>query len=180
MNYYLEMVQDFVTKELKKESGAFLDDGEFCYACGLAYRQIICQHIRKAKQNQLRQDLLSLNSLPLLKANMLKLLELDEKTMQKVSRENVRLISLLHRYTPKKIEIDSVLQEVLVEGMDTKLVRNKYERQERYQKKVGSISKTYKLNQEVVEDFAKACKKKGVSLGSTLTELMQSFIDENL
>ena len=49
---------------------------------------------------------------------------------------------------------------------------------EKYQKKVGLVSKSYKLKKEVAEAFADACKKAGVSQAGKLTELMKSFIDE--
>ncbi len=49
---------------------------------------------------------------------------------------------------------------------------------EKYAKKVGLISKSYKLRQELVEAFARACAKKGVSAAGQLTVMMQAFIDE--
>lgn len=49
---------------------------------------------------------------------------------------------------------------------------------EKYQKKIGLISKSYKLKKEVVEAFAKACEQAGVSQAGKLTELMKGFINE--
>ncbi|WP_283681242.1 chemotaxis protein [Parablautia sp. Marseille-Q6255] len=49
---------------------------------------------------------------------------------------------------------------------------------EKYTKKVGIISKSYKLRKEVTEAFAEACEKKGVSAAGQLTVMMQAFIDE--
>lgn len=49
---------------------------------------------------------------------------------------------------------------------------------EKYAKKVGLISKSYKLRKEVAEAFASACEKKGVSAAGQLTVMMQAFIDE--
>lgn len=49
---------------------------------------------------------------------------------------------------------------------------------EKYQKKVGWMSKSYKLKREVVEAFAEACEKTGVSQAGKLTELMKGFIEE--
>lgn len=40
------------------------------------------------------------------------------------------------------------------------------------------MSKTYKLKREVVETFAEACEKTGVSQAGKLTELMKGFIEE--
>lgn len=56
--------------------------------------------------------------------------------------------------------------------------KNKYKPQERWQKKVGLISKSYKLNQEVVDAFASACNKKGTSQAKQLTLMMKEFIIE--
>lgn len=47
--------------------------------------------------------------------------------------------------------------------------------QDKWNAKAGYISKSYKLKREVVEEFAEACQKAGVSQAGKLTELMQSF-----
>lgn len=52
-------------------------------------------------------------------------------------------------------------------------------RVERYQKKVGYMSKTYKLKRDVVERFAAACDRAGASQASTMTQLMEQFIAEH-
>ncbi len=49
--------------------------------------------------------------------------------------------------------------------------------QDKWDAKAGVISKSYKLKREVVEQFAAACHKAGVSQASQLTLLMQGFID---
>lgn len=41
---------------------------------------------------------------------------------------------------------------------------------EKYARKVGLISKSYKLRREVVDEFAKACEKAGVSQAAKLTQ----------
>ena len=46
---------------------------------------------------------------------------------------------------------------------------------EKYGKKVGLMSKSYKLKREVVEEFASACEKAGVSQAAQLTKMMQEF-----
>lgn len=51
-------------------------------------------------------------------------------------------------------------------------------RVERYQKKAGYKSKTYKLKGDVAERFATACTKAGKSQAGKLTELMEAFIAE--
>lgn len=48
----------------------------------------------------------------------------------------------------------------------------------KYEKKAGWISKSYKLKKEVVEEYAKACEKAGVSTAGQLTKMMQQFIKE--
>lgn len=47
----------------------------------------------------------------------------------------------------------------------------------KYEAKVGLISKSYKLKREVIELFAEACKKAGVSQASQLTKMMTEFIE---
>jgi hypothetical protein len=46
---------------------------------------------------------------------------------------------------------------------------------EKYTKKVGLVSKSYKLRKEVVEEFARACELAGVSQSGQLTEMMVEF-----
>lgn len=49
---------------------------------------------------------------------------------------------------------------------------------EKYMKKVGWISKSYKLRKEVVEEFAKACEAAGVSQAGQIMAMMQEFVKE--
>ena len=49
----------------------------------------------------------------------------------------------------------------------------------KYAEKVGLISKSYKLKREVVEKFATACDKVGVSQAAQLTKMMNEFIEQN-
>lgn len=49
---------------------------------------------------------------------------------------------------------------------------------EKYQKKAGYRAKTYKLKGDVVDRFASACEKAGVSQAAKITELMERFINE--
>ncbi len=46
----------------------------------------------------------------------------------------------------------------------------------RYQKKVGLVSKSYKLKQADVEAFAEACKERDESQSAVLTRLMREYI----
>lgn len=47
----------------------------------------------------------------------------------------------------------------------------------KYQDKVGWISKSYKLKKEVVELYAEACEKAGVSQAGQLMKMMKEFAD---
>lgn len=47
----------------------------------------------------------------------------------------------------------------------------------KYQDKAGWISKSYKLKKEVVELYAEACEKAGVSQAGQLMKLMKEFTD---
>ena len=51
-------------------------------------------------------------------------------------------------------------------------------RVERYQKKAGYISKSYKLKKDVADRFADACKERGESQAAVITRLMESYITE--
>ena len=44
--------------------------------------------------------------------------------------------------------------------------------------KIGLISKSYKLHEDVVQAFAEACKEADVSLSATLERLMLEFVEE--
>lgn len=48
----------------------------------------------------------------------------------------------------------------------------------KYEEKAGWMSKTYKLKRDVVEAYAEACKKAGVSAAGQLTKMMNEFIQE--
>ncbi|WP_448774525.1 chemotaxis protein [Blautia sp.] len=48
----------------------------------------------------------------------------------------------------------------------------------KYQDKVGWISKSYKLKKEVVELYADACEKAGVSQSGQLMKMMKEFADK--
>ena len=48
---------------------------------------------------------------------------------------------------------------------------------ERYQKKVGLISKSYKLKKTLTEEFTDACQKAGISQATQISKMMQEFID---
>lgn len=48
----------------------------------------------------------------------------------------------------------------------------------KYEEKAGWISKSYKLKKEVVDEYAEACRKAGVSAAGQLTTMMKQFIEE--
>lgn len=49
--------------------------------------------------------------------------------------------------------------------------------QDRWNKKAGYVSKSYKLKKDIVEAFASACERAGVSQASQLTKMMQEFVE---
>lgn len=49
---------------------------------------------------------------------------------------------------------------------------------ERYQKKAGYKAKTFKLREEICEQFAAACEKSGVSQAQKIMEFMESYVNE--
>lgn len=49
--------------------------------------------------------------------------------------------------------------------------------QDKWNQKAGYMSKSYKLKRDIVNAYAIACEKAGVSQAGQLTKLMQSFID---
>ena len=50
---------------------------------------------------------------------------------------------------------------------------------EKYTKKVGLISKSYKLKEELVNQFADACEKAGTNQAAQLSKMMQEFVEQN-
>ena len=50
--------------------------------------------------------------------------------------------------------------------------------QDKWNAKVGLISKSYKLKRELVDQFAAACEKAGISQAAQLTKMMNAFIEE--
>lgn len=50
----------------------------------------------------------------------------------------------------------------------------------KYEQKAGWVSKSYKLKRDLVEQFAEACEKAGVSQAAQLSKMMQDFVDNNL
>lgn len=50
--------------------------------------------------------------------------------------------------------------------------------QDKWNAKAGLISKSYKLKRELVDQFAAACEKAGVSQAAQLTKMMNAFIEE--
>lgn len=177
MNYYVEMIRDFVISEIKKENGKFLDDGEYMYACGLVFRKLTAgehKDIVKKKEIMISDS----QTFLLLSVEIKSLIKEYTKEVNRLKREDKNLIHMVENYKPKSEQIDSVMKEVFQEALKSVPIKKKYERQERYQKKVGLVSKTYKLNADIVDEFARICKVKGVPLGPTLADLMQGYINE--
>lgn len=51
--------------------------------------------------------------------------------------------------------------------------------QDKWNAKAGLISKSYKLKRELVEAFADACEKAGVSQAGQLSRMISDFIEKN-
>lgn len=49
---------------------------------------------------------------------------------------------------------------------------------EKYMKKAGWISKSYKIKREIAETYAEACEAAGVSQAGQLMNMMKAFIDQ--
>ena len=49
---------------------------------------------------------------------------------------------------------------------------------DKWQKKVGIISKSFKLKKELTDEFKEACEKAGVSQAAQIYKMMREFIDE--
>lgn len=50
---------------------------------------------------------------------------------------------------------------------------------DKYQKKMGIISKSFKMKREIADEFAAACDRAGVSQAATVTAFMKRFIEEH-
>lgn len=49
----------------------------------------------------------------------------------------------------------------------------------KYEQKAGWVSKSYKLKRELVEQFAEACDRAGVSQAAQLSKMMKEFVEQN-
>lgn len=58
------------------------------------------------------------------------------------------------------------------------MAEKKIRPQDKWNAKAGLISKSYKLHKDLVEQFAKACEKAGVSQARQLSDMMRDFIEE--
>lgn len=50
---------------------------------------------------------------------------------------------------------------------------------DKYQKKAGYCAKTFKLKQDLVNEFMSTCEKLGVGQAATISDFMRKFIEEN-
>lgn len=49
----------------------------------------------------------------------------------------------------------------------------------KYQDKVGLISKSYKLNKELVAEFSEVCETVGIAQSAQISKMMKEFIEKN-
>lgn len=50
--------------------------------------------------------------------------------------------------------------------------------QDKWSKKAGYISKSYKLKRELTENFAEACERAGTSQAAQITKMMKEFVEQ--
>lgn len=50
--------------------------------------------------------------------------------------------------------------------------------QDRWDKKAGVVSKTYKVDEKTAKEYQIACKTAGVAMGTQLTKMMRMFIEK--
>lgn len=50
---------------------------------------------------------------------------------------------------------------------------------EKYQKKVGYMTKGFKLKRDIVEQFEEACNRTGKSQAEVIREFMEEFVQQN-
>ncbi len=55
----------------------------------------------------------------------------------------------------------------------------KTRRQDRWDAKAGVISRGYKVNKAVADEFKETCNRLGISMGPQLTKMMKEFIEAN-
>lgn len=58
------------------------------------------------------------------------------------------------------------------------MTEKKMRPQDRWNKKNGLVSKSYKLNKDIIDEFADACKAAGTSQKKQLESMMRNFIEE--
>ena len=176
MSYLLDLVQDFIVTEMKNNQGFFIEDMEYSYATGMVLKLLIDRRkFTKKKAELFLERIFHHKNMDLLKQEIDYLLK--DMNLAVYSPMEQNLIRMIVNYSPEHRDMESTWEEAIREGFLWVWKKNLYERQERYQEREGLISKSYKLNRQIVEDFAKACEKKKVRLGPQLMELMQEFID---
>lgn len=57
--------------------------------------------------------------------------------------------------------------------------KKKIRPQDAWNQRAGLMSKSYKLKKELVNEFAEACNKAGVSQAGQLSKMMREFIEQN-
>lgn len=106
---------------------------------------------------------------------------LDRMNFEEMIAEIVGSYNDVNEIPPEFFLDDLSMKEVnffllgYVDGKN-KNIRNRADK--KYHEKIGLISKSYKLHKDVVDEFAAACDKKGVSLSSAIEGLMKQFISD--
>lgn len=106
---------------------------------------------------------------------------LDRMSLSEMIAEIVGSYNDFNEIPPEFFLDDLTIKEVnffllgYVNGKN-KNVRNRAS--EKYHEKIGLVSKSYKLHKNIVDSFADACGKRGISLSAALEDLMQKFIED--
>lgn len=169
MNYYFDMLKNYVYKELDSDTPELLDDGEFCFACGL----LLSRSFSSSQLEVYKEAAITCQTLTELKQQIVTLFPYKPAS----NKEITSLYTMITSYSPCQSEFDSVLVKSFLYAI-TDCSEPKKNKQKDYSSNL--ICKTYKLNKELVDDFALACKMTNQKLGPKLTELMISFIEETI
>lgn len=180
MKSELAIMADEVVDRIKKSEGPIIrSDMEYFFCCGLVVKYILERLPDSDKTKSAKRS------------DFVKTLDSD---MMKQKIENMVKKDYINRVKRHHSKADNLVAEVL--GWEPEVMRRSVnpdsfihgivfenawysntEYIDTWQKENGMISKSYKLNSTVVDQFAEACKKANVSLTKKLTEIMTEFIE---
>lgn len=179
---------DDLFKKMVDGEDVFIQNNlELAYACGLILRYILTREImadsdKAAKRANMVNTWNSLGKLvDKTQLYIQKHLDIVDNAYQTVRS----LASEIMSATPEEKDYNMTAfttgdeQRCFFQGL---IIENKWYKpktSEKWQKEKGMMSKSYKLSQDVVEEFAAKCKNDGVKIGPKLEELMYAYVREN-